>query len=728
MKSTHSIAVKAVIGLLLTLPGIQAHACGVWSYSPQEYFMYRASMDHMHHHYALIDQDLNGKNCDLWIRQTASYIGREDTYQAVYRVPLAQIRQIVENENANDAFYFDGKNNGFLEWLSRDAEAVQCLLLAKKCEQARELYNSPWYYPCKNDPIIATLEEVIEQAVSYKGKRFLSRYAIQAMRAYLTLRRYDEGVKYWMSIEDKIEDDVLRIMILRNVAGCYYGIGEVDTAKQIYLSLGDVSSFYYCLGQDITGLDDIYQFFPDAPYLRDVVKNKILDWENDTWGNNPDKETTYFHDLCLRIAREGKVSDPDFWYYSAAFIEHLQGENTTARRTVEKALKAKGTAFIKDSARILKIYLDSLAPCDNNYERRMLAHVKWIEGKIMSDFDNAKKEISENLEYHKHNLSYYYWNDMLRKIVLGGICPNLLKAGREVAALEFANMAEYMIISRVNKVYSWNPREEMTLDEYRDSKHFNHLDYCNAFFEMADTLSVDIVTKYYQITTHPKGDYHRYLAERSYTDKDYLSELIGTKMLREMRYDEAERWLGAVSTSYQRRLNTERDGFLRYDPFSQEDKYSTSRIDYKYSFAHEMASLRRGIESTSEPNRKATLLARYATGMKNSVGNCWALSFYHLNSSDVEDEWNGSTYFSRKQRAVFNKAESLFQEATGICNDPEMAARIQFYLGNNHIVMEKYPETKMADFIRGHCDTFSDYHFEKKSHFWDYCHAIGQGR
>ena len=718
MKSTHSIAVKGVVGLLLTIPGIQALACGGWSYSPQEYYMYRASTDHMHHHYTLINQDLNWKNCELWIQQTSPYIGREDAYQAIYRVPLAQIRQIVEKEDADEAFCFDGRCNGFLEWLSKDAEAAQCLLLAKECEQARERYNSPWYYPCKNDPIIASLERVIEQSVSYKGKRFLSRYAVQAMRAFLTLRQYDEGVKYWMSIEDKIEDDVLRIMILRNVAGCYYGIGEVDTAKQIYLHLGDVSSFYFCLDRNISGLDDIYQFCPDAPYLRDVVMNRILDWENDTWGNNPDREMTYFHDLCLRIAREGRVSDPDFWYYSAAFIEHLKGENTKARRTVDMALKAKGTAFIKDSARILRIYLDSLAPYDSSYERRMLTHVRWIEGKIMSDFSNAEKEIGENFEYHKNNVSYYYWNDMLRKIVLGGVCPNLLKAGREVAALEFANMAEYMIISRVRSISPWFLSEKMTLDEYRDSKHFNHLDYCNAFFEMADTLSVDIVIKYYQTTTHPQGDSHRFLAERSYTDKDYLSELIGTKMLREMRYDEAEQWLGSVSCNYQRRLNTERDGFLRYDPFSQEDTYTTNRIDYKYSFAHEMASLKRGIELTPEPNRKATLLARYATGMKNSVGNCWALSFYHLNSSDVEDEWNESTYFSRKQKAVFNKAESLFQEAIRICSDPETAARMQFYLGNNHIVMEKYPETRMADFIRGHCDSYADYHFERRKNFW----------
>lgn len=733
MKSVRYIAVSLAAGLLALDSLAPASACEPWYYAPQEYYMYRASADHMHRSYSYDPRELNWENCSLWQMQTSGDISTSDIWDAVYKVPAAQIQRIVDKDFAEDVFLYRGEKNAFLEWLAKDEEAAVFLLLAKQCEETRDKIASPWYYPSKNDPVAKALEDIADRAIAYKDERFLSRYALQAERALLTLRRYEDGVRYWESVRDKLPADALYTLSLHNVAGCYYGLGDLDTAKDIYISIGDVGSYYDCFPQQKkTGLEEIYQICPDAPYLRDLVRNNILGWEQSIWDGDwydkyvdrfiplNDKDVEFFHDFCLRLAREGRVSDPDFWYYSAAFIEHMGGDNAVAKKTVAKALKAKGSSFIKDSARVLQIYLEAQDTCNGSYENRMLTHVRWLEGKILEDLDNARESIRSGYFYYANgNMSCYYWNDMLRKVVLGAVCPNLLKAGKDVSALAFANMAENMLVSRVNEMHSWNREEPMTLKEFRESEFFNYKDYCSDFFEMADTLSVDNVIKYYEMTVAPRGELQWYLNERGYTDKDYLCDLIGSKMLREMRYAEAERWLGAVSGNYQGHLNTDREGFLTEDPFAQEKRHLADPSDYKYNFAREMASLERGIESTKDPNRKASLMARYATGMKNSVGNCWALCFYHIFADfDIEKEWRPYTYFSEKQKAAFSRVESLYAEALRLCTNPETAARIQFYLGNNKTVVEQYPDTRTAAYIRARCDTYDDYHFDVRKNYW----------
>ena len=726
-------AASIAAGLLSLFSMTPASGCGFWLYAPQEYFMYRASDDHMHSRFSFSNEELSEQNCALWQQQTSTDLSMWDIYQAVYKVPAAQIQRIADKEFTREVYYWRRWPNDLLLWLTHDEEAAKFLLLAKRCEEARGKINSAWYYPAKNDPIARELEDIATEAMAYQDDRFLSRYALQAERALLTLRRYDKGIQYWESVKDRMPDDVIRRLTLRNVAGCYFGSGDYDKAREIYISIGDIDSYCYAFkDRENTGLEDIYQYYPEAAYLRDAVQNAILDWERTIWngewydtytGKNimlSDKDVAFYHDFCLRVAKEGRVSDPDFWYYSAAFIEHMGGNNAAAKKTLALALKAKGSSFIKDSARVLQIYMEAQEPCNGSYEKRMLANVRWLEGKILEDYANARERVLEGYVHYTHsNISYYYWNDMLRKVVIGAVCPNLLKAGKEVSALGFANMTENLLISRVDEVRQWEREEPMSLKEYRESGLFNYMDYRSDFFKMADTLSVESVIKYYETTVSPKGKIQPYLNERSYVDKDYLCDLIGTKLLREMRYAEAERWLGAVSSAYQSHLNTSSEGYLSRDPFSQEEERLADPSDVKYNFAREMASLERAMQAATDPNRKAALLARYATGMKNSFGNCWALCFYHIFAgTDIESEWRPETYFGSKQRAAFDKVESLYADAVSLSTDPETAARIQHFLGNYKTVVEQYPDTRFAALVRACCDTYADYHFDARKHYW----------
>ncbi len=72
----------------------------------------------------------------------------------------------------------------------------------------------------------------------------------------------------------------------------------------------------------------------------------------------------------------------------------------------------------------------------------------------------------------------------------------------------------------------------------------------------------------------------------------------------------------------------------------------------------------------------------------------------------------------RAQRKGFDRAEKLYNTALSICRDKETAAQINLMLGNVKTVAKKYKTTQTAEYVRTHCDTYADYHFEDKIHFW----------
>lgn len=717
-----------------------SYACGPWYYDPGEYYMYRISDHYLTGQpYSLSFNYGSGENCQLWQQQTSKNIPLDDIYQLVYKGRFDWIEGIAYHTGTKYAYLGD-EHNQFAEWLWKDTEAAEFLLLAKKCENTRAKMCDPWYYPAKKDPEKLTLDDIIREAMAYKGKRFADRYVLQVLRAMFSLKRYDDCVNYWNETGARMPDNIIHRLSLRYVAGAYYNRGEIETAMKLFGEAQDVESVLYCAQmEEMDGLTCLYENAPSSPVLRAKVERAMINLESGAWRyeqrktqiteEDDLKRVKYIHDLSLRIAQEGKVDDPDLWYYTAAFAEHLMGRNADAAWTLAKAEKSKGSEYIKESIRVFKLYLAALGPYSNTYEADMVAGIKWLDEKIVEHLDEARSEtISHGMYYTNINISYYYWNDMLRKIVHSAIVPRLMKSNNAAMAIAFSNMADNYIFKLVGLIdSSWTANQRMSLDEYRTDSTFNSLDFSNQTFDLMDGMKVESIIDYVRILENPKNDVQRYLNSRGYTNLDYFREIIGTMMIREMRYADAVKWLSMVPSSYQTQLNTFRDGYFRFDPFLPERTQINNQADYKYNFAREMLSLEKAISDTKDPNRKALLITRYATGIKNTFGNSWALAFYRLYASDTDADY-GPTVFSAAQDKGFTKAEYLYKQALSLCRDKETAAQINYFLGNRKTVVSKYKTTRTAAYIRGHCDTYSDYHFEKKSHFWDYCHAIGKGR
>jgi hypothetical protein len=726
------------ISLLLGVSSPKTLACGPWYFEPSEYYMFRISDNYLTG--STYRQGFNygaEENCLLWQRQTSIDIPVSHIYSVVYGKNATSdwIEDLLYHKRSRWILSVDEEENRFCRWLWKDEEATEFLLLAKQCEETRDKMASPWYYPSKKDPDKMSLEQIVERADEYEGKRFIDRYLLQTERALFSLHKYDECINRWNDMCSSLPDNIIRRLTLRYVAGAYYNIGDVDTAMKLFGEAGDVASVLCCArGKGEDHLTAMYEYTPSSRELREEVELIVLAAEREIWDwgwsapsdycptIEEDTRTKLEHvrALAIRIADEGKVDDPDLWYYTAAFIDHLLGRNSDASWLLRKAETSRGSEFIKESVRVLKLYLDALGPYNSSYDYKMLDGVKWLESKVIEHLDEGRAAtISCGMYYTGINLSYFYWNDMLRKIVHAGIVPRLLKSNKEALAIAYSNMADNLVFNLVGEVdSSWSSSQRMSLDDYRKEGAFNSLDYSNMTFGLLDSIKVESIIEYVDNLDKPESGTYRYLNSKGYTDADYFSDIIGTRLIRDMRYSEAEVWLAKVSPSFQKQLNTFRDGYLSFDPFAQERTRMRNRADVKYDFAREMASLEKAIGQTRDPDRKAILMARFATGMKNSVGDCWALAFYGLSSSEYDEEYGANSLFARAQKKGFDRAEKLYASALSICLDKETAAQINLSLGNCKTVVKKFKTTQAAEYVRGHCDTYADYHLERKENFW----------
>ena len=176
-----------------------------------------------------------------------------------------------------------------------------------------------------------------------------------------------------------------------------------------------------------------------------------------------------------------------------------------------------------------------------------------------------------------------------------------------------------------------------------------------------------------------------------------------------MRYREAMEYLGAVSKAYRNHHNL----YMNYDPFRIERRRADNRTDFKYDFAREMYSLEQAMELTKEPNRKASLMVKYAIGIKNSFDRCWELTQYYRGTSYwgqvcEKRDWERDKYTITARKEV----EDLIETACKMFTDDEMAAETNYMLCNFKTVAEKYPDTEKGILVRGKCDNLYDYHAE----------------
>ena len=402
--------------------------------------------------------------------------------------------------------------------------------------------------------------------------------------------------------------------------------------------------------------------------------------------------------LSVQMARQPVSKNKAVWCYTAAFLADLEAKPHEAWRYIQMATKCPTSEYMKESINVLKMYLDAkVSVYDSAYESRLFNDLKWLDAKIRSELtEDLRNNITEYYYYYlRSNISFYYWNDMLRRILLAEVCPRMLDKGMETRALQLANMADNLLLNLNNSL------EGMSLKEYRLSDDYNSIDYCSEFFMMMkDSVSIDELITYVN-NTQPgqSATFDNYLNERGFIDKDYFYDIIGTRYLSEMNYEKAVKYLSKISSSYQSRLNTE--AYMYRDPFSIPQAVLINHNNYKLTFAEEMLRLEKSIASAKDQSKKAFDLIRYGTGLRNSVTYCWVLTEYR--------KFGWSCELSPSVRTILDKVESIYNEALSIVDNDELAAIAYIKLCKWKTAVNKYPDTYAAMYTKMMCDNLCDY-------------------
>lgn len=736
MKSIkYTLTVSALFVLSFAL---DARGCGLPYFLPRYYYMYRVYTD------PRSDDDYNGinyykmsteeRNCKDWQRETPN-INTVDIYNIVYIMSLDEYRDLY------NARKYRG-SNVFAHRIKTDRQDIlDFLLLAKTNEHTRMRMNPRWYYPTMRTADTQTLEEIVQTALSRRDGSLGNRYLLQAMRALSSLQRYDECLALW-------ENDLSRLPVYDPIrqlgedcaARAMVATGRYAEATAYYAAKGDVGSLRFCAkdsANDFATTADIiefvYDYCPDSPYLARALQQYIRQVEPKGYSFDRDSQVAditpeykQLYRFALRVAAESRCPNPAMWYYTAAFIADLEDDPQRASQILSRAESARGTEFIKNSVRMMRIYLDAkMLPYNAAYERKLMGQLQWLDDQVRNNITPDIANITSILYNLQQNMSYYYWNDMLRRILPGEVCPRMIRLGRTTRALQLANMADNRLFNIVNNIdIHWccgcgpDNYSSFTMDYYRTSGremyndmrfrgYFNSIDYSNDFFKLLDTLPTDRVVAYRDRALHPQDEFDRFLNTRGYVSSDYLCDIIGTKYLRAMRYAEAEQYLGMIKNPESNCMLNVTDYYL-YSPFSIDKKDDRPKENFRHRFAREMHMLERQMNSADNPDTRAKAMVRYAVGIRNSFGRCWVLTQYY---KYTEPEYYNMPDWEHAPECLkaLRRSDSLIALACSTATDREFAASVQYAFNNYRTVVEQYPETGTACIVRHSCDRLIDY-------------------
>lgn len=664
-------------------------------------------------------------NCREWQRHSSPAIPLSDIYQVVYRMSLEEFEAFCSRPQD-----YEG-NNAFLKWLSFERwDEMNFLLFAKTTEDVRGRQNSRWYYPSMKTGAKLTLEEIAEQALAYRGP-LRDRYLLQAVRALISLHRYADCIALWDKEASLLpKEHIMRQLILPYIAGAEYHMKNYEKAAAYFCEARDFGAMIACSGakkpaSTVETIERIYRYEPNCSSFPGMLQRLVHAAEPKGYlyrafedKNRVKDEHRQLVRLAVRIAREGKVDNPAMWYYTAAFVEELDGHPAEASRLLAKAEQSRSTEFIEESVKVLRIYLDAkLMVYNRAYETRLLGQLQWLDRKIV---DNITPEVRERTIQEEDlycNISYYYWNDMMRRIVLAEVCPRMITAGKPTRALQLANMADNRLLAFVDRRTYYRKEEygngrvdwikaTAPMREFRHDKNAWTPDYSNSFFELIDSIGVDKAIAYRNRIERPLDTFDRFLNERGYVDMDYINDIVGTQCLRTMRYGGAATYLGQIGRSFDGHLNTS----ISWDPFSYEPQEIQDKTDFKYRFAREMRMLEQTMNTEADPDRKAMTMIRFATGLRNSFDRCWTLTQYYRGSSywrqvQLKRNWEDEPDAIRARK----RSTKLLRTACALFTNRELAAKSLYELDLFRTVAEEYPETESGQYVRGHCDKLYDY-------------------
>ena len=699
-------------------------------------------------------------NCRAWMRSS----GCNDmaaVRQALYDFSLLDWQKVPQG---------DDRGNAFCRSVMRDDDVVRLLVWSKYYEQWSEQMRSPWYYGCGMDDGGLDIDSIVRQSMDMcQQGRYADRYLLLSLKCLYRSGRNDDCIALWKRCKGVLRGSHLRDHAEGYYAACLLRSGHREEALAIYVRLGDAASLQLLQEDKVAVFEQLLRHHPNSPFFPVALQRMLFVVENYSVDNS---FTPYKLDsvqllrmvkVAQRAGHDPRVRNQAMWRYTAACLLDYFGHRNEALAIVEDL--ASGDATLNASIRMLRLHLHAqLDPLDDAFERYLLRELQWVDNRMQAEFaalDSVERYCLTHFRGFGDNREIYrtvYVNDALRRIVLsaGGLADRFIAAGRQVRALQLCNMADnrflqisgnpivescrrksgdalyYQTVETDNSYSGWNPyvyTTDSTLSESSQScGFFNEHDFSNRLFVRADAMKADLLTYYWHRVEKPRDWMDRWLNEHGYTDPDYWCDIIGTHMLREMRFSDAEQWLAKVDSSYQRRLNTAE--YMVEDPFSYLVHECNPGNCYKLNFARRMASLERQASSAANPDDRADAMLTLSIALRNAFGHrCWPLVAYAYYVFDkLSDEWleyrmgenpmadpyvmpgDWASYaVVHYSRRAHERAAALRKEAFATYVDPERKAQALRRVCEFTYLMQHLANTPTGQDIARRCDRWKDY-------------------
>lgn len=554
------------------------------------------------------------------------------------------------------------------KWNKSDNEIVKAIIakndyeaeiyvkrLVRYLKNCDKLNEGSWYYPDENElaEIKKEMEGLRTQAMGYQGTRFKSQYALLVMRTNMVLKNYGENLDYWRNVASKLPKSAYTDRMRGIYANALCNTGGEDEARRIYAELGDTRSMEWMLRKkrNLAGIKEEYARDPKSPMIpylvEDFVNNaqETMDADGDAeWVKTVGRRAIYaqevkdFISFAEGVAKKKNCPDGMMWLSAAGLLKYYLGDKQGGLTALENSLKLKGNDRMKNNAHwcLTLVKCASLTKFDKAAEGWLAGEMEWLEmmGRHNMYAKNATSRIADEA------LMPLFKNDKLRTM-------------------------EVLTWLDDNDVSNWSGDRSYTFDQCTSDdleQYYTHLQSGNlSRFDFVATRGSDKI------------------------DKTQYSDLMGTKLIREGKFEKAIPYLEQVPLSYicnqgiarymsYRDYNTER-WFKRQivdyddDRYGYQDSYNVTE-NQKLTYCREVVALQNQLEkATGEKAYQIEYQLANLYFQAGHDGDCWYLSNYSWSSAD--DELGEGQYdFTSAAQKLLDRA---FQ--TG---DPELRMKVAY--------------------------------------------------
>ena len=381
---------------------------------------------------------------------------------------------------------------------------------------ADDVASEQWNYPSKNE--LAKRKEKLLQVQAYaSGKirsKLRSQHALLYMRANMLLGNHHENVNFWEQTASQFIETVYKDMMKNIYAGALLKMGRADDAGRIFAEQGDWRSLMtqYYKNRSFEAIRQ--EYLRDAnsavlPFLlQDFVNNAQEAVDSEKGYGSEGKlfvrkiirsEAEQMMRFAGQVVNEGKTRVPALWKTAQAWLEFMYGQKQ-AQQTIYTATTLDGTERMKDVARIIQLYINSVQqPINAQYDSWLAGELKWLKSHT-----SAADELGN------------CYDNALFRLVQQVLGPKYEEAGQPLTSLA---------IYKAFKSYRY---------EY-----------------VIDTMKVETLQKYFYYCQKPASTpLEEVLKPLQNLKIDEMNDLIGTKYMRLCQWSKAMQWLSKVPLQF----------------------------------------------------------------------------------------------------------------------------------------------------------------------------------